>query len=411
MIRPPQLATFTAAFSTAVHADCHSLARAAELQERRISKQRNAALPHGKKDGTMETYARQWSKYVDFAERRGLAHMIPGKNCPWDLLLLWRFMQFRARTCKPSTIVSELSALAHFGAHYGFLLSTSKHDHDSLTYRRVCNLRSQLSLNYRAGRGAGTVAIGPEQCCPLGFAAVELILSALRIYDFRAFASLSRFDRHQVVASLLQHSTAMRFGHFAARMYTISAFAWSHLDSCYILTTDWHRYSGVHRYCLRFPLHAKAPLLYTVRKTDNTVVCSLSTAKVLMWHFSILRAAGDTTVIAPSADKVPPVRAHRQRWLRAILFAALPDHERTARKLITSVTPHSWRPGLAGNLLRAGWLMDAVMRACRWWSERVARMYAERPCLTDARHSAEFRYVTRVHDSFVPVMNDTDESE
>ena len=58
-------------------------------------------------------------------------------------------MRFRLKACKPSTIISEMSALAHFGAHFGFLLATSRHDADSVMYRRICDMRAQLTIDYK----------------------------------------------------------------------------------------------------------------------------------------------------------------------------------------------------------------------------------------------------------------------
>ena len=79
----------------------------------------------------------------------------------------------------------------------------------------------------------------------------------------------------------------------------------------------------------------------------------------------------------PNGDGSAPDRTARQRWLRDLLLTALPDTETAARALVLHVTPHSFRSGLAGDLLRAGEQLSAIMQACRWWSERVARMYAE----------------------------------
>ena len=273
-------------------------------------------------------------------------------------------------------------------------------DHDSLSYRKICNLRAQLVLDYQHGRGRGQLA-REVKSTPLGFHMVELMLSALRLYNFRAFDSLQHFDRHQVVASLLQHSAGMRFGHFAARMYEISAFAWSSASSEFVLSTDWHRYSGVHRYAIRFPAQPRRRALrYNVYTQDGKVVCTLTAAKVLMWHFSLLRSHGGSIVIDPSCDGSKPDRLSRQRWLRGLLLASLPDSETAARALVIHVTPHSFRPGVAGDLLLAGEHLSSIMQFCRWWSERVARMYAERPALSSARSSRAFHTVHAVEGAF-----------
>ena len=228
--------------------------------------------------------------------------------------------------------------------------------------------------------------------------------SALAVFSFRSFSALSRRSRHNLVATVLQHSAAMRFGHFVARVYSRTHFVWSASQQAFSLTTDWHRYSGVHRYCLRFPVRpTRRELLYYVRDGDGKTLKVLSAATVLFWHFSMLRSTGELTVVAPVQDGVPPVRSDRQLWLRSVLFAALPVSESAARALVPAVTPHSFRPGMAGDMLRAGASMASIMRWCRWWSERVARMYAQRPALSDARSSRDFRRVSEVGDSFAPL--------
>ena len=84
-------------------------------------------------------------------------------------------------------------------------------------------------------------------------------------------------------------------------------------------------------------------------------------------------------------------REDRQEWLRGALLAALPPSEVRAREMVSGVTPHSFRPGLAGDLLRDGWQLDAIAVKCRWQGTRNARMYAERMSLGAARRKTAFR--------------------
>ena len=326
MIRPGEAIAFKPGSSRAVHADCNVAVRAAATRSDAPREDVGCVIPHGKKESSMQTYQRQWDTYVAFVQRRGY-RLVPDRDTAWDLALLWAFMLFRLRSCKPATIISEMSALAHFGAHYGKLLATSKHDGDSVMYRRVCNMRAQLTIDYRLRKPLQTKPEAPDQTCPLGGRAVELILSALRVFSFRSFAAHSRYTRHHVVGCVLQHAAAMRFGHFPARMYTVAMFRWSARDKAFVLATDWHRYSGVHRYTIYFRLHSRfAATRYTIRTTGGAVLASVCPASVLFWHFSLLRRDRESVVFAPMAPGVAPVRADRQRWLWAVLLAAIrPD--------------------------------------------------------------------------------------
>ena len=76
------------------------------------------------------------------------------------------------------------------------------------------------------------------ECCPLGNAIVYLIVTALGVFSRARYMRLSRYSKHQVLACFLQHSCGMRFGHFAARMYTSFAFAWSMQAQAFDLMTD-----------------------------------------------------------------------------------------------------------------------------------------------------------------------------
>lgn len=86
-------------------------------------------------------------------------------------------------------------------------------------------------------------------------------------------------------------------------------------------------------------------------------------------------------------------RADRQAWLRRSLLAALPLSEARARAMVAHVTPHSFRPGLAGDLLQEGEGLESIMVQCRWHGQRVVRIYAERTSLSMTRRSDEFRFI------------------
>ena len=125
---------------------------------------------------------------------------------------------------------------------------------------------------------------------------------------------------------------------------------------------------------------ARRCLQYQVKSQDGGTV-TLTAADVIMWHFQWMRAVGERVVFYPRGPRVPPDREHRQQWLRQMLITIIPCDDVVGRKCVDEVTPHAFRPGLAGDLLQEGAPMPEIMRRCRWMSERVARIYAERPSL------------------------------
>ena len=128
------------------------------------AKRSRSFTAHGLKPLTLETYTQEWGKYTAFAVRRGYS-LVPGRDAPWDLLLVYNYMLWRGETCKPTTLARIFSILTHFGTVSGFLLSNSRYDNDSLTYRRLKNMKKQLVLDFSARFGAE--ALVPNRCTPL----------------------------------------------------------------------------------------------------------------------------------------------------------------------------------------------------------------------------------------------------
>ena len=135
LITPGHQILFDARVRLYVHAHCAKIMQLVLPTNRgTTSKSRVQGIPHGLKQRSLTSYTTEWERYSRFVARRGLS-AVPGKDVPWDLALLTEYMEWRAETCKPSTLAGVFSILAHFGAIFGFLLPNSRDDHDSLGYR------------------------------------------------------------------------------------------------------------------------------------------------------------------------------------------------------------------------------------------------------------------------------------
>ena len=375
-----------------VHASCARVQRVPVVPTVPAGNGRSPRLPPGLKTKTLEGYTSEWSRYAALARRQGHSD-IPGRDGPWDMELLWQYMSFRGRTCKPQTVTAGLSALSYFGVRFNQLLATSRHDSDSLMYRQISLLKQQLAIDYN--ERCGGVLYGPNRCTPVGHRTVSLILSAFAVKDRRSFLRLSRSNRHHVALMVMQHSAAMRFGHFPARGYRLRQFKVDDRLGDITIVTDWHRYAGRRRYRLHFPaVPEEMCRWYAIRDQQGEVLTHLSAATILRWHFDQIRSAQEQQVFAPTPGG-DVSRADRQRWLRGVLLAALPLQDESARAMVQEVTPHSFRPGMAADYLREGWQLDAIAIRCRWQGTRNARMYAERMLLADARRDTSFRSLRR----------------
>ena len=324
-----------------------------------------------------------------FVQRRG-ATQVPGKDVPWDLALLSDYMEWRAKTCKPSTLNSCFSVLAHFGALFGFLLPNSRDDDDSLSYRRLKNIKKQLSIDHVERSGGAEL---PSRCTPLGHQDVSLLLSAYAVTGRDSFLALPRRHRHHLFGAVMQHAQGMRYGHFLYRSYGTDDFQREIHDGAFTLPTDWHRYEGRSRFVLRFrSFPDRRCLWYELRNSDGVVVDTIAAGTLMSWHFDQLAESGESRVFAPTPGATV-TREERTAWLRESLLAALPEDELAARRLVEDVTPHSFRPGLAGDLRRDGMRLEEIALELRWSGLRNARMYSSRQPLSSARNSANFRII------------------
>ena len=212
-ILPGQQLRFDVGFSTAVHADCErsqlslvAAAEACETTQQRVIDRNGGELPHGLRPGTLSTYSAEWQRYVALAQRLGFDPDVPGRDVPWNPYLLWRFMQWRAESCKPTTVFAAVSALAHFGRQCRFLLPTKKEDGHAMFHRDIAKMKKEISLYHSSKMGHAGATYAVDHSTPLGFASVALIFSAFAVYNERSFLRLSRCDRHHLWAVVAQHA-------------------------------------------------------------------------------------------------------------------------------------------------------------------------------------------------------------
>ena len=353
-----------------------------------------STLPHGLAGSSLSDYSMEWSRYLKFALQR--SGSVPGRDKKWDMQLIWDYLQFRAQTCKPETVKQILTKLAHFGARFKFVLATSKFDGDAYVFRSVTKMKKQLAIDARdTAKQKGVVYAPVDRCTPVGSRDISMMLSAFGVTSESKFNALPRKDRHHIAASVMKHSGGMRFGGFADREYTLDSFKIDSANGTIRLVTDWARYSGRRQYSIEFPANPRFEAMwYHVYSPGGDLVDTYPAATVLHWHFRQLQRAGERRVFAPvPGDSCS--RTDRQTWIREVLYDALPVSEHEARAAVVHVTPHSFRAGLAGDLYREGVSLQRIASICRWNTQRVVRLYAERPCLSMFRRSSVVRQIHR----------------
>ena len=127
---------------------------------------------------------------------------------------------------------------------------------------------------------------------------------------------------------------------------------------------------------------------------EGEVAVTVTAADILRWHFDRLLRDGESLIFAPVRG-VRPTHDARQTWLRQSLLAALPLGDAAARRAVNDVSPHSFRSGLASDLLREGVSIQLIGSICRWNATRAIRLYAERPSFSMSRTTTGFRFIAR----------------
>ena len=130
-----------------------------------------------------------------------------------------------------------LSALAHFGHYHRQILPTRKEDGNALIHRDIANMKREITIYYCSAKGINNLTYDVDHSAPLGCDAVELLLAAFQVFDKSQFQRMARMDRHHLVATVMQHTAGMRFGHFLYRRYRLSSFVLG-ADGSFRLTTD-----------------------------------------------------------------------------------------------------------------------------------------------------------------------------
>jgi hypothetical protein len=347
-------------------------------------------LPPGLKPRSLQAYRAEFGMYVAWVQK--FQSVVPGRDAPWDATLLWRYLQFRSDRCKASSLMSAISMLAYFGPETGHVLPNDKCDGNTQLRKALDRIKKQLKIDAALEVTDELLLKSVQRSTPLDKGAVELTLATLEVTSEEKFARLGRVDRHNAVLTAVQHTAGMRFGHFVARKYTDASFR-KDADGSRHLISDWGRFPSVRRFCIDFLARPRYRCqVYLVRNADGSVAATLTAATLLQWHFRSVHAEGDTLLFEPVKGEAP-VRADRQKWLRNVMLGALPLHEKKAREAIRHVTPHSFRSGLAGDLLKEDVPLQRIAAICRWslHNTKTIRMYAERPGLSTMRTCRSFR--------------------
>ena len=79
----------------------------------------------GVEASTKPKYAKEWDLYTKFVARE-YGGAVPGRDCPWRIDVVARYLHWRSRRCNSRTLEQVKSKIKHCGLCYNHLLPTAQ---------------------------------------------------------------------------------------------------------------------------------------------------------------------------------------------------------------------------------------------------------------------------------------------
>lgn len=121
----------------------------------------------------------------------------------------------------------------------------------------------------------------------------------------------------------------------------------------------------------------------------GTMRCTFSAARILKWHIK-LRGSTKGNLFAPLGASQKPSRIVFKTWLQESFRRLLIGKKSEMEALVRSITPHSFRAGMAGDLERERVPRLHIKKIGRWESDSTMEQYA-RDGLAQRLQALKFR--------------------
>jgi len=135
-------------------------------------------------------------------------------------------------------------------------------------------------------------------------------------------------------------------------------------------------------------------MTYPIFRPDGTQTGTFTAAEVLSWRAKTVKSRSARLILGRTRGGSPD-RGIFQQFLRASFRRLLSGSEEEVSALVSAITPHSFRAGLASDLFRQGVAKEAIMMIGRCQSERAMKQYV-RDSLAQRLSSASFRSLRSV---------------
>ena len=184
------------------------------------------------------------------------------------------------------------------------------------------------------------------------------------------------------------HTGCMRFG----LLCDLWRQATMRVDSTFRMASDWRKMKRGGAFTVPFPSKPNMPaMVYPVFDKHGHKIGSFTAADVLSWRSSAVRSTHGRRLFG-SRGGGAPIRSVFQRFLRESFKRLLPGPDDEVNALVSAITPHSFRSGMASDLHRMAVPVKTIMKVGRWESERAMAQYI-RDGLGQRLTSTKFRWL------------------
>ena len=328
---------------------------------------------YGLEPKSKKAYRDEWNLYLRFCQRSSIRR-VPGRDVRWSFAVVRDYLQWRSRRVNVRTLHGIKSKLKHGGLCWGYVLPNAKGEEPAA-------LRLQLALVHRAigkrqareCKAAGTTT-DPKRSLALGRVAIGLLFSAYGATTRAGFRKLDVATRHWLVICVAMHTGCMRFK-LLKKLCKADALRWSQADQTYRLASDWRKMKRGGAFTVPFPLRpAFRAMRYSGYSRRGKRTDAFTAAHVLRWHVEE-RGSMRGNLFAPMGN-VKVSRRSFQVWLRESFGRLLVGKKQEMAALVASITPHSFRAGMASDLERDQVPRLHIKKVGRWQSDRAMEQYA-----------------------------------
>ena len=349
-------------------------------------------LGHGLEPKSKKAYIDEWSLYLRFCIRHGW-RSIPGRDKPWSIATIQDYLEWRSKRVNVRTLHAVRSKLKHCSLCYNHLLPNAKGEGPATLRLQLAMIMRDIGKKQKKECKARGISADPKRSLALGRVAIGLLFSAYGATMRSGFDGLQESTRNWLVMCASMHTGCMRFK-LLKEMCKNRSIRWSQADRTYRLAADWRKMKKGGAFTVPFPVHPEFKAMrYTGYDPQGRATDHFTAGLVLQWHIA-RRGSTKGNLFSPLGSSTKPSRRAFQVWLRESFKRLLVGNRKEIDALITAISPHSFRAGMAGDLERERIPRLHIKKIGRWTSDSAMEQCA-RDGLAQRIQKVQFKHVKK----------------